>query len=83
MRAQFKGTNSMGYKKGKMYILATTYNNGYVWVVDINGVGKPTPYTNLETLLDNWYILEIPESDVGSDLYLNIREKAEHGEVNL
>lgn len=60
MKAIFIGTNSMKYKRGNAYILATTFRNGYLWAVDINGKGKPVPYEDVEAFLDNWHVLEMP-----------------------
>lgn len=64
MIARFIGPKkSMRYKPGKLYVLATTYNNGYLWAVDINGNGKPTPYRSEKSFLNNWKIEEVPEEN--------------------
>lgn len=75
MRAKFIGKHrSMGYKHGEVYELATTDCGTFFWVVDINGKGKPTPYTSMKTLEDNWEILRARR---GSPEQLHIREENE------
>lgn len=81
MRAKFIGKNkSMGYKNGRVYELATTDCGKFFWVVDINGVGRPTPYTSMKTLQENWEILRAKS---GTPEYLWFKEEEYYHRNNM
>lgn len=80
MRAIFRGKKSMGYKTGQVYVLAsTTCRKGYYWLADINDIGKPTPYTSIDAILDNWEILSVPKRSVEDIVATNIKWIKENG----
>lgn len=64
MTAKFIGRDgSMGFKHGKLYQIETWIDSrlfsrgGYLWVRDVNS-NLSCPYSRLETLLDNWILLD-------------------------
>jgi len=50
--AKFKGTNSLGYEKGKEYKLNVANNHGTI-IERLDGSGK-CEYTSLSSFLKNW-----------------------------
>lgn len=52
IRAIFKGTNSLGYEKGKEYMLNIPNNHG-TKIERLDGSGK-CEYTSLSAFLKNW-----------------------------
>ena len=44
---------SLGFEKGRLYLLSTWIDNNYIWIEDDRG--QQCPYESIKSFLDNWY----------------------------